>query len=304
MYGDGSGWQGEIFTDTVGLGHGTPNVSLELVSISTENQFFDQTTFQGILGLGPSQLEEPGTDSYVSQIVAAGLPQVIAFELCASGGTMWLGGYDGSATASAMQYTPLLPIDSARNPFYAINIDDIAVGGKSLGFQASAFKSPIVDTGTSLFYLPTPIFDAMVKAINTSSGFASVFGTQQISQTTGGGGGCVSARGMTAAAIDAALPALAVKMPSAAAGASDFTLSLQPTQSYLFDAGGGTFCLAAGDAGTTMGILGDSFLSAFLVVIDRASGRVGFAPEAGCAGSVGRRVVDLATWRPRPPRRR
>jgi cathepsin D len=299
VYGDGSMLNGEIFQDTVTLGHGMPSVQLELLSIQSERQFFREAQFQGILGLGSTLLELRGTDTFFALETADGVSPVLAFELCAKNGTMWLGGFDATAAESPMQYTPLLPI-SRTNAFYSINVDDVLIGGTSLGLNTAEFESPILDTGTSLFYLPAKVFNAILSAINASSGFASLFGATALKAN-----GCVRANGVTSAAVDAALPAMAMKLPSTDPGAPDFTLTVNPSQSYLMDTGQGQFCLAMGEGGPTQGaILGDAFLSSFVTVIDRQNAQVGFAPDLGCGSALGRRVVDLMTWRPRTPRRR
>jgi len=51
-YADGSGWSGKIFNDMVGLGHGSPDVALGFVNISSQSMFFSGNEYQGILGLG------------------------------------------------------------------------------------------------------------------------------------------------------------------------------------------------------------------------------------------------------------
>ncbi len=299
VYGDGSMLNGEIFQDTVALGHGMPTVQLDLMSIQSERQFFRSEQFQGILGLGSTLLELRGTDTYFALETADGVSPVLAFELCAKNGTMWLGGFDATAAGSPVQYTPLLPI-GRNNAFYAINVDDVLMGGTSLQLQTADFESPILDTGTSLFYVPAKVFNAILSAINASSGFTSLFG-----RTVLRANGCVQANGATADAVDAALPAMAMMLPSTNAGAPDFTLTLSPTQSYLMDTGQGQFCLAMGDGGAMQGaILGDAFLSSFVTVIDRQNGQVGFAPDLGCGSALGRRAVDLTTWHPRAPRHR
>ena len=299
-YGDGSSLAGEIFQDTVSLGYGSPNVQLELMSVQSDRQFFKAAQFQGILGLGSTLLELKGTDTYLAQETSAGVSPVLAFELCATRGTLWLGGFDASAAASPVQYTPLIPVGKTT-PYYAINVDDVLMGGTSLGLQAADFESPIVDTGTSLFYLPTRVFNAILRAINTSSGYTSLFGRTPLRAN-----GCAQSNGAMAATVDAALPAMAVNLPSNVAGAQDLTLTVSPTQSYLIDAGQGQFCLAVGDGGTMQGgaILGDAFLSSFVTIIDRQNGQVGFATDMGCGSILGRRLIDLATWHPRAPRPR
>ena len=76
-YGDGSKWSGEVFTDMVGLGSVTPQVGVGFVNITSETSFFDgnMNLYQGIFGLGPSDLLEPGTTSYLdAKAVASGNP--------------------------------------------------------------------------------------------------------------------------------------------------------------------------------------------------------------------------------------
>jgi hypothetical protein len=212
---------------------------------------------------------------------------------------MWIGGFDASAASTEMQYTPLVANARGSAGFYRIDMSDLSIGGSSLGFHAADFASPILDTGTSLFYFPTKVFQAILSAINGSQGYKSVFGTARLSAN---GNGCVRGAGATAASVDAALPALAVTLPSRSGG-SNFTFSLRPTQSYLRDGGGGQFCLAMGDGGTQIGtLLGDTFLSSFLTVIDQQNAQVGFAPEAGCRIAHSHRTIDPAAWPPAPPR--
>lgn len=60
-YADGSRWSGEIFADTVGLGGGSPDVPVSIVSITSQHSFFFGNEYQGILGVGPEALLETGT---------------------------------------------------------------------------------------------------------------------------------------------------------------------------------------------------------------------------------------------------
>ncbi len=295
VYGEGSGWTGEIYQDMFALGQGTPSVSMDFVSITMQTgQFFEENEFQGILGLGPAALALRGTTSYVTKATAAGVVPVLGFELCGTSGTLWLGGYDAAAASSALAYTPLV-----SNGYYQVNVDDMAIGGTSLGFKAASFNEPVFDTGTTEIELPTTIFDAMVAQINESPGMAALFP----SQTLGASNACLRGKGVTAAMVDAQLPALEVSFPSAVAGAPDFTLTAAPSQSYLLEMEAGFFCpgIADGGTGTTaFSILGDTFLRAFVSVIDLQKMRVGFAPDVGCA-SQAHRPIPLATWKPRSP---
>lgn len=95
-YSDGSSWNAEVFADTFQLG-AAPAVAMKFGSIKTRNQYFlastcdaSQGSFQGILALGTNALST-ATEPYVNKLSS---PDILAFRLCANGGTMWLGPAD------------------------------------------------------------------------------------------------------------------------------------------------------------------------------------------------------------------
>jgi hypothetical protein len=328
QYGDGSKWSGEVFTDVVGVG-AAPHVGVGFVNITGQTSFFDgnMNFYQGIFGLGPSVLLEPGTTSYLDAIKPQVASTAMAFELCDDHGTMWLGGFDPSAAAAPMAYTPMVPV-SGSNGFWAVHIADIAIGGTSLGVDANAMGAPIVDTGTTLWYMPGTVVAAIVDSINASPGKEALFGDAVLSGgtiTTGtgsgsgsgagagsgsgsGGGGsghhrCLTATGVTADQVDAMLPEMAMSFPDGAG--STFTLSLPATKSYLEDAGNGRFCLNVAN-GTNLGvsILGDRFMRSFVTTIDAPHSRIGFAPDRGCSIAARASIVrEPSTEHGHPPHR-
>jgi hypothetical protein len=288
-YADGSSWMGEVFTDMIGLGGGTPDVSVNFASITTQTMFFTDTSYQGILGLGPKFLLEPNTTSYLDQVTKASTVPVMGFEMCGTTGTMWLGGFDPAAASAKMQYTPMVPI-SADQPFYALTIDDVALGGTSLGIDKAMFVEhdtqqnityyPIVDTGTSLAYLPTAVANKLLTQVNGASAYSTLFNAA----IDPNGTGCTNAKaGVTAAMIDSMLPTMSMSFPSASG--ADIVVTASATNSYMFDVGGGMFCFAVGDDGGFGSVLGDTFMRGFVSVIDVQNSQIGFAPDAGCAKS-------------------
>ena len=89
QYGSGS-WSGELYRDQMRLGASTPGVPVQLASITSQKTFFDgnQNGFQGLLGLGGAALLTKGTTSFLDQVVATGITDIQAFELCdRNGGT-------------------------------------------------------------------------------------------------------------------------------------------------------------------------------------------------------------------------
>jgi Eukaryotic aspartyl protease len=313
MYEDGSGWSGPIYSDTVTLGNGSPSVSLDLAEITkasdgANNAFFSgNNDYQGILGLGPSGNAVAGTTGYMPAVMSAGVANIFAFELCDSmgtgAGTMWLGG-DGSP-GSPLVYTPLLAV-SDNNPYYAINVDGMSLGGTSIVTGASStFAQPVLDTGTSLFYVPTSVFDAFESALESSSGFKTLFGSNTFA-TSGQNAGCVTDASVTDAQVESTLPALTLSLPNATSGQPDVTIQASSLDTYLYDGGGGQFCLAIQDGGTQdPSTFGDAFLQGFHTIVDLTGGRVGFA-STGCVAPQFRRarhLVEKAPHRgPRPAR--
>jgi hypothetical protein len=284
-YADGSGWSGTIYSDTVGLGHGSPNVMLNFVDITTQHGFFSSNEYQGILGMGPAALLDPNTTGYFNQLEAAGVAPIMAFELCPSDGTMWLGGYDPSHVASAPQYTPILTTGTNAD-FYSINMTAMSIGGQNLGVSSATFDGPIVDTGTSLFYVPNTAETALISKINSSTGFHALFPNKTLTDptnSTSSTAGCVTAgSGVTDAMVDAMLPALSMTFP--AVGGGSITVNAAPLASYFQNAGGGQYCLTVfggGDQGNAT--MGDSIMRAFVTVIDLGNKKVGFAPSSHCA---------------------
>lgn len=295
QYADGSGWSGDIYSDSTGMGQGSPAVQLALVDITQQTDFFIDNTYQGIFGMGGPDNAEPNTDSYFTALTATGEPGIMAFELCDTNGLMWLGGFDMGTAAAAPAYTPLLPIDG-NNPYYAIDITSMSVGTTKVGTGKATFQAPVVDTGTTLFYVPTAVDNATLAAINGSSGFQALFGSQRLADD-----GCVTAAGVTPDMVDAMLPPLTIAMPNMTSGGPDVSVTVAPMKSYMMDGGGGMYCYGMYDGGTVDATtMGDTIMRAFITIIDVDHHQVGFAPELGC-GLAPRRPRNMTTFHPHVP---
>jgi hypothetical protein len=147
----------------------------------------------------------------------------------------------------------------------------------------------VLDTGTSLFYVPTSVFNAFQKALAASSGFKALFGSNTFA-TSGQAEGCVTDASVTDAQVESMLPALTLSLPNATSGQPDVTIQASALDTYLYDGGGGQFCLAIQDGGTQdPSTFGDAFLQAFVTIVDLKGGRVGFSPT-GCATPHVRRI--------------
>lgn len=284
QYDEGS-WSGEVYEDSVVLGSAA-STPVDLASIQTQSMFFnpiqcDSTSggLQGVVGFGPAEAAVPGTNGYFDQLVAtAQVPNVFATELCDTGGTLWLGGYDPSFTTGPPQYVPLLT-DMFSQFYYSVDLTSITVNGTTVPIASGQFTDSVVDTGTSVFLLGTTSFDALTAAIAKSPQFQSMVGgaswfAEGCQQST--------AFSATKAALDAALPALTLTFSSGAA------VQALPTESYLVSVESDEWCPALGSQAQSdesfpfASIMGAAVLRSSVVVFDRVKKRVGFAPHTAC----------------------
>jgi hypothetical protein len=266
------GWSGEIYDDQVALGEAKP-VDVKLVDIGSESGFFSSAwcgvaSNQGILGLGPTDLLLPGTGSYLDQRKQAGAVDVFSVQLCATTGTLWLGGFDPTYTP---EYTPMSP----GQKFYTVVLSSIDVGGTSLGLPPSDFGDAFVDTGGDALWLPLAAFTAATEAIGKSAFFQSLFGSASTFFSLENSS-CYPLT-QSSAELDAMLPALTLTF------SSGITVQAPATSSYLNDVKGcgylpSLFTRGAADDGLPPVELGAPILHGKLVVIDRAQKRIGFAP--------------------------
>jgi hypothetical protein len=281
QYASGS-WTGEVYQDTVTVGP-SPSVALKFAAIQSQDQFFEPVECdsksggtQGIIGLGPAGAAVDGTNGFLDVLLMSNtsMQNVFATELCDNNGTLWLGGYDPAFTTGAAQYTPLDP--NYADFAYAINFDSITVNGTTTKVATGQYTSAIVDTGTSVFILPTAVLNAVSASIATNATFKSLFGSAEFLQQPGS---CASIT-QTKAELDASLPPLTLTFGS-------ISIQAAPTESYLVPFGG-QWCSAmdANDPSADfpiIGILGAPILRSNVVIWDRAQKRVGFAPHKACA---------------------
>jgi hypothetical protein len=282
QYADGTGWAGNVYTDQTWLRG--PFVSFDFVAMSVQEGFFTpmDNSYQGILGLGPKELLETGTGSYMDGLAAQYMSlETMAFRLCPFTGDLWIDGYDPTAASADVQYTPMLPIDVNNNPFYQVEIADFAFGGTSMGLSKAAFGPVLPDTGTSISYIPDPVLNPLIAKINNDPGFKALFPAQTLADTNTGD--CAMTAGVTSEMVDAMLPVFTVTFPAASGGT--FAVDIPASSSYLYPGGGGQFCLAFSSAGPDASggsLIGDTLLTGMLTVFDVQNLQIGFAPAAGC----------------------
>jgi hypothetical protein len=284
QYGTGS-WTGEIYKDTVGLPPG-PSTQLPFVAIDTQSMFFEPVqcdskngSMEGIIGFGPSASAIPGTIGFMDQLVASQkIPDIFAMKLCDTGGSLWLGGYDPSATTAAPQYTPFDP-NAFQIGYYAVNFVSIGVNGMTIPVGSAEYPDSLVDTGTSIFALAQDAYTSLTNAIGADANFTKVFGGAAF---FAGNNPC-AATTETKATLDAMMPALTLTLGST----STITVQATATESYLFDAGGGEWCSAMqgfpqSENYPVGAVMGAPLLRSNVMIFDRSEMRLGFAPHTAC----------------------
>ncbi|PIB02373.1 Polyporopepsin [Cercospora beticola] len=182
-YGSGS-VSGKEYTDTVSFGGLT--VRSQSLGAATSAQGF--TGVDGIIGFGPADLTQ-GTVSnantvptFMDNLYSQGS---IAREVLGvyfrpesgsdtndANGELTLGGTDSSKYTGSIQYFPQLTSGSAA-PYWGISIASFTYGSTTLASNAQG----IVDTGTTLIYIPTTAYNKFLSAAggrtDSSSGLAS-----------------------------------------------------------------------------------------------------------------------------------
>lgn len=285
QYGSGS-WTGEVYQDSVTLGS-APTAPVKLVAIDQQRMFFEATRcdstsggVQGILGLGPGGAAVAGTNGYFDVLVAtAHLPDVFATQLCDSGGTLWLGGYEASSTTAAPQYTPI--VAALAQDYYAVTLGSITVNGRTVTVPSGPYTDAIVDTGTSAFLLGTTAAAALGSAIAQSPQFQQLFGGASFFPSATATNITCAQVTLTKDELDARLPELAL---SFAGGA---VVHAKATESYLYPQAANQWCpslvsFAPSQQFPLAAVLGAPLLRSNVVVFDRGQGRIGFAPHAPC----------------------
>ncbi|CAF2105754.1 hypothetical protein Bca4012_091980 [Brassica carinata] len=171
-YGDGSGTSGyyisdfvyfdTVITSTLAINSSAPFV-FGCSNLQTGDLQRPRRAVDGIFGLGQGSL------SVVSQLATQGLaPRVFSHCLKGDsngGGVMVLGQIKRPDTV----YTPLVP----SQLHYNVNLQSIAVNNQILPIDPSVFTiatgdGTIIDTGTTLAYLPDEAYNPFVQAISSA----------------------------------------------------------------------------------------------------------------------------------------
>jgi hypothetical protein len=282
------GWNAEVYTDQVLLAGAKTPVQMRIAAINSQDAFFSDAGCglgtvpfapQGIVGFGPSDVVATNTDDFLTMFLqtATNVPPLFALEFCEQSGQLMLGGVDPAAaklTGPAV-YTPMTGLK-----YYTVTLDDMLLGGKSLGFGATDFGTVIVDSGTSVIALPSAVFQALASVVQSTPAFSNAFGYYSNWFATTN---CYQSN-LSREELDAQLPALTLSFPSLLGGTS--VVTMKATRSYLPPTtSNGTTYYCSGiypNPQATETIIGTSAMLGEMAIFDIGANRIGFAPQALC----------------------
>lgn len=270
QYLDGSYFTATLYSDEVTIGGmAAPQVFGAITSESTSYGQFEPYPIDGIAGFAYSKVSEVFAPNIIDTLSGAGyIDDIFSMCLTDDGGMMTLGGI-GNYYSGEIQYTPI-----TKEAFYAVEMTDLTIWNQTVGVDPSVYNSGqcIVDSGTTLMYLPVPAWTALADLFQSNCGKHNLKGV-----CYGGDifkGECVS---LTQAELDA-YPTIDVHL------APGIVLPVSPE--YYLPKG---YCwndersLGIGPESESYGtLLGDVFMKNFLTVFDRENARMGFAPVHNC----------------------
>lgn len=261
-YGSGS-FSGEEYTDEVSFG----GLTVSSQSIGAASQSSGFTGVDGIIGFGPADLTEntvSGADtvptfmdnlysqgSIATEVLGVSFRPESGSDTDDTNGELTLGGTDSSKYSGSITYFPTLTSGDAAS-YWGISIDSFAYGSSNLGSATG-----IVDTGTTLIYIPTSAYNEFLSLTggqtDSSSGLAS-FSTEPTSN------------------FDITF------------GSTTYTLTpsqyLVPDAQYsYYGLSSGTYYAWINDGGSSGvdTIIGQKFLENYYSVFDTTNSRIGFA---------------------------
>lgn len=177
-YADGTGAQGDYFTDVLSFGGQT-------LTNQTMGIAYESTLSPGLLGIGYDQNEASTGDnppfvysSVIDSLVTQGLISLKAYSLYlddleASTGSLLFGGLDSDKYQGNLVQMPIIPQTvGGQTLFTAFAVDMVSLAvssspGNSTPVTQSAFDIPVIlDSGTTLTYVPESLLLDLVNQLN------------------------------------------------------------------------------------------------------------------------------------------
>ncbi|KAH3757742.1 Eukaryotic aspartyl protease [Pelomyxa schiedti] len=232
-----------------------------------------ETPFQpeGMWGMGFQTESASNAIPLFNQFYLNGIIDQLIFSMCitSNGGMLYLGGV-GPYSNGPISYTPIISQD-----FFTVHINDITVGGVSIGVAEPVINNPcIVDTGTTWPTMPQAALDGIENVMLDNCSNANLVGicSGLKNNLTLFDGACYK---LTAQQI-AMYPVISFLLDGV-------TLNYPP-QLYITD----MYYCSRGELGLALGldtftVMGAQLLTQYNVIYDMANLQVGFADLTSCS---------------------
>lgn len=263
-YVDGSGASGDYVTDTFSVG-GTTLKQLQF------GIGYDSTSEEGILGIGYTvnevQVGRAGKAAYnnlPAQLVVDGLIQSNAYslwlnDLDASTGSILFGGVDTDQYTGSLE---TLPIQKEQGVFaeFLVTLTEVTLGGTVMATNQAL--AVLLDSGTSLTYLPDALTEAIYEQVNAQ--YDANEGAAYVP--------CSMASNTSTLDFTFSKPVISVSMDELV-----IPVTTSNGRELTFSDGTAACLFGIAPAGSSTAVMGDTFLRSAYLVYDLANNEISMA---------------------------
>lgn len=253
QYGDGSSSSGVVWADTVVIGGVTATSQAVECATGVSSEFVSNTQNDGLVGLAFDVYNTctPGACATFMENVVSTLPSPLFASYLKNGvaGAYDFGYINSNHYTGSITYTPV-----TSKGYWEFSTTGYAIGTAA---EVNTGYTAIVDTGTSLIYLPAALVKAYYAKVSGSSNSATYGGYVYPCSST--------------------LPSLTIYISGVAFTVPGSRLTYAPESSRT--------CFGALQSSASIGIniLGDAFINNFYIIFDYVSesapSQIGFATQ-------------------------
>jgi len=273
-YGDGSSIGGDLMQDVLVIGNYSTQGGFVIFgainSVDAPNGF-EATGVDGIIGFAFQAISSwQGPSAFDTLVETYNFYDGFAMCLRPQGGVLELG-VDYSKDPN-FKWTPI-----TDEEWYGVEIEDILIGGTSIGFSSwdLNWNGVIIDSGTTLLIMPSDIYGGIQKVFQSMCSkvpLTGVCGNMPANETLFGGA-CLT---ITDKQVQ--------QFPNFTINFSGLGLLSIQNIDYLWQGTGvpGQYCLGIQAMDGLGVIIGDIFMQRYHVAFDKNLDQIGFAPISTC----------------------
>jgi len=250
------------------------NIPVNFGYITNVSDSYDLSPAEGLWGMAYIGLAFSNDTAFQSIVATTGIKNMFSMCLQDNNAFMTFGVDFGSDPRFI--FTPI-----TQQLYYSIFISDMKLLGISLGLSSSDYNTPaVVDSGTTLLYLPTTVYNTLITKFKTMN----LPGVAGEGSMTIFDGYCYV---LTQSQVNS-YPNLSIIITDMNHNPQSLDV-IPSTYLYTMVSNGHTYwCSGFLDSGNDgVLILGDVFMANFHVVFDRENDRVGFSSPSTCPNSAG-----------------